>query len=64
MTHCTPTPAPTPCANTMRRGLREAYVSLKTLIRAYAVGVFALKVPTRCAFRAETRTRELTTTAR
>ena len=44
MTYQTPTPAPTPCANTMQDGLREVYVSLKTLTRAYAVGV----LPSKC----------------
>ena len=43
MTYQTPTPAPTPCANTMRNGLREVYVRLKTPTRAYAVGVLLSK---------------------
>ena len=43
MTYQTPTPVPTPCANTMRDGLREVYVSLKTPMRAHAVGVKCLR---------------------
>ena len=39
MTYKTPTPAPSPCAHTMRDGLRQVYVSLKTHARAYTVGV-------------------------
>ena len=36
---------PTPCANTMRNGLREVYVRLKTHTRAYEVGVLLSKCP-------------------